>query len=157
MKYVFLFFILLTCQKKSLSQIKQQDVIEKAKWLVGSWKGTYNKGPFYEAWRIHNNVLVNFTIEIKNGDTSVIEQTAIRANENKIVFGKKGDWLLKRITGNEIVLENDTAKYSNRIIFLHLDNDHWFTVLENPGSTIYYDMEKIPALDAVVDRFLRKN
>jgi hypothetical protein len=63
---------------------------------------------------------------------------------------------LKRITGNEIDLENDTSKYSNHIIYLHRANDHWFTILEHPASTMYYDMEKIKELDLRIDRFIDK-
>lgn len=149
--------ILLLFKVEAIGQIKQDKLVERTSWLVGSWIGKHNGSPFYEAWRMRDNTLVNFTIEIKKSDTLVIEQTSLRANNDKIVFGKKGDWLLKRLTRNEIVLENDSSKYSNRIIYLHLDNDHWFTVLESPDFTMYFDMEKFPALEAVVNRFIRNN
>ena len=155
MKHLFLFFALLI-SKESFSQDREK-FIEKTKWLVGSWTGHHNGSPFYEAWRIRDNMLVNYTIEIKKSDTTIIEQTAIRSNNEKIVFGKKGDWLLKRLTRNEIVLENDSSKHSNRIIYLHLDNDHWFTILESPGFTMYFDMEKFSAIEPTVDRFIRNN
>lgn len=146
-------FILLA-GKESLGQDKQENFIEKVKWLVGSWRGHHNGSPFYEAWRIDKNSLVNYTIEIRTSDTTVIEQTALREKNGKIVFGKKGDWLLKRLTRNEVVLENDSAKYSNRIIYLHMDNDHWFTILESPGYTMYFDMERLPPLEAM-DRLIK--
>lgn len=154
MRY-FILIVLLICHGKATSQIKQDKFAERTSWLLGSWAGKHNGAPFYEAWRMRDNTLVNFTIEIKKGDTLVIEQTSLRTNNDKIVFGKKGDWLLKRLTRNEIVLENDSSKYSNRIIYLHLDNDHWFTVLESPDFTMYFDMERFPALETTVDRFIR--
>src|SRR5215813_13063155 len=110
MKY-FLPAFLFCLQIKSFAQV---DAIKKASWLVGTWKGMNNGAPFYETWRIQNDSLVNYTIEIKNNDTIITRQTSLRSMGQKIVFGKKGDWQLKRITGNEIVLENDTSKYSNR-------------------------------------------
>ena len=122
--------------------------------MVGTWKGTYNGSPFYETWRMQGDSLVNYMVEFKNTDTIITRQTSLRSNGRSIVFGKKGDWQLKRLTGNEIVLENDTSKFSNRIIYLHLENGHWFTVLEHPGSTMYFDMEKIDSLDAVIDRLI---
>jgi hypothetical protein len=149
----FLFAFLLCLQLKSFAQ---DDPVKKASWLVGTWKGMYNGAPFYETWRMQNDSLVNYTIEVKNNDTVVTRQTSLRSFGGKTIFGKKGDWLLKRITGNEIVLENDTSKYSNRIIYLHLANDHWFTILEHPGSTMYYDMEKIREFDLRIDRFIDK-
>lgn len=130
-------------------------VIKKASWLVGTWKGMNNQSAFYETWRIQDDSLVNYTIEFKNDDTIVTRQTSLRHKGKSIVFGKKGDWQLKRMTRNEIVLENDASKYSNRIIYLHLANDHWFTILEHPGSTMYFDMEKVTELDLVIDRFIR--
>ena len=125
-------------------------------WLVGTWKGMYNGAPFYETWRLQGDSLVNYTIELKNNDTVITRQTSLRWSDQKLVFGKKADWLLKRLTKTEIVLENDTSKYSNRIIYLHLENDHWFTILEHPGSTMYFDMVKKNELDAVIDRLINK-
>src|SRR5262245_56388004 len=154
MKYLLLVF-LFCFQLRSFGQLPS-DAIKKASWLVGSWKGINNGAPFYETWRLQDDSLVNYTIELKNNDTIPTRQTSLRYNGEKIVFGKKGDWQLKRLTGNEIVLENDTSKYSNRIIYLHLENDHWFTILEHPGSTIYFDMEKMDALDSVIDRMINK-
>jgi len=154
-KRLITFFVLLFCLVKSFSQITKENVSERTKWLVGSWVGHQNGSPFYEAWRSENNGMVNYTIEIKKSDTTVVEQTAIRASKDKIVFGKKGEWLLKRLTRNEIVLESDSSKHGTRIIYLHLDNDHWFTILENTGFTMYFDMERLPALERVVDKFVK--
>ena len=148
----YLIFVFLFCSQQN--SFGQNDSIKKASWLVGTWKGMHNGAAFYESWRMRDDSLVNYTIEIKNSDTIVIRQTSLRNNGNSIVFGKKGDWQLKRITRNEIVLENDTSKYSNRIIYLHLENGHWFTVLEHPGSTMYYDMERMEELDRVIDRLI---
>jgi len=134
----------------------QSDSIKKAMWLVGTWKGVYNGAPFYESWRLQDDSLVNYTIELKNNDTIITRQTLLRWSDQKLVFGKKADWVLKRLTKTEIVLENDTSKYSNRIIYLHLENDHWFTILEHPGSTMYFDMVKMNELDAVIDRLINK-
>ena len=63
-------------------------------------------------------------------------------------------WKLERLTPNEMMFENDSLKYSNRIIWLHTLDDHWFTILQNPKSTVYYDMVRILVLEAVVDRFI---
>ncbi len=114
-------------------------------WLIGSWKGMHNGKPFYEAWRQTKNLLVNFAIEINGTDTTVKEETAIFIDTNQITLGKlPTQWKLKRLTPSEMMFENDTLKYSNRIIWLHTLEDHWVTILQNPKSTVYYDMVKMP-------------
>ncbi|MBD0350532.1 MAG: hypothetical protein ICV65_05180, partial [Flavisolibacter sp.] len=57
---------------------------------------------------------------------------------------------------NEMVFENDTLHFSNRIIWLHTADDHWFTILQHPGSTVDYDMIRVLQLEAAVDRYIRK-
>ena len=128
-------------------------------WLTGSWQGTYKGKPFYEAWqKATPNILVNFSIEIKGKDTVIKEETAILITDSNVLLGKKpAQWTLKRITTNEMVFENDTLKFSNQIIWLHTDDDHWFTILQNPKSTVQYDMIRVPELEAVVDRFIAKH
>ncbi len=129
--------------------------ISKLTWLTGSWKGMYNGKPFYESWRkFSDKVLVNFSIDIKDKDTVVKEETAIVFTGSKTIFGKKGEWVLKRVMSNEMMFECDTCKFSNRIIFLRTNDDHWFTILQHPKSTMYYDMVRIKELDAIVDKFI---
>jgi hypothetical protein len=149
-------FISFLLALNSASAQKDEPLVNRMSWLVGTWKGMYNGQPFYEAWRkAGDNVLVNFTIEIKGKDTVVKEGTAIVANGNKVVFGTApNQWTLKRLMGNEIMFENDTMRYSNRIIWFHTPDDHWLTILQHPKSTMYYDMIKQPQLEAVVDRFI---
>lgn len=135
-----------------------QDVsaLKDLRWLEGSWKGEYNGTPFYEGWRLVNNELVNFEIKINGKDTTVSRQNQIRLKEGVLTLGNGPVyWKLKRVTANEMMFENDTAKYSNRIIWLQLKNDHWFTILQHPKTTAYYDMVRVPELDAWIGRYLR--
>src|SRR5262245_7472979 len=109
---------------KSFSQANKPNPISKMEWLVGSWKGLDNNKPFYEAWRKANDsTLVNFSMEISHSDTIIKEQTAIIGKDSSVMLGKR--WLLKRLTGNEIMFENDTMSFSNRIIWLHTKENHW--------------------------------
>jgi hypothetical protein len=148
-----IFFILFDC--KSFSQTNKPNPISKMEWLVGSWKGLDNNKPFYEAWRKTNDsTLVNFSIDISNSDTIIKEQTAIISKDASAMLSRR--WLLKRLTGNEIMFENDTTSFSNRIIWLHTKENHWFTILQHPKSTAYYDMIKVPELDILVDKFIEQ-
>ena len=153
--YTLLFIVFTLFYANSFSQTNKANPISKMEWLVGSWKGMDNNKPFYEAWKKANDsVLVNFSIEISNGDTVIKEQSAIIKKDTSVILGKR--WTLKRVTGNEIMFENDTMKFSNRIIWLHTKEDHWFTILQHPGSTAYYDMVKVPQLDRLVDKFIEE-
>jgi hypothetical protein len=135
----------------SLSQQKFTSSQFKAvNWLQGSWKGMAGKEPFYEAWRLANDsTFVNLAIEIKNGDTLLKEAGALVFRDGKIFLGQKAtQWTARRMHPNEIVLQNDTLRFSNTIIWLRTNDDQWLTILEHPGSTVYYDMTK----DAILDR-----
>lgn len=127
------------------------------KWLEGSWKGTTGKEPFYEAWRLVNDsVLVNFAIEIKGTDTLVSESNGLLLRGGRLVLGKGPvQWTATRLLSNEIVLKNDSAAYSNTILWLHTRDDHWFTILEHPKSTAYYDMTRDAALDKKVEEWIK--
>ena len=155
MKKIFSIIAIFVCFI-SFGQNNMDSTAKRMKWLVGSWRGMHNGKPFYEAWRQANkNVFVNFSIEINGTDTIVKEETAILINNRETTFGSlPTQWKLERLTPNEMMFENDSLKYSNHIIWLHTIDDHWFTILQNPKSTVYYDMVRILALEAVVDRFI---
>ena len=141
------------------AQKHQTDTKDKhpLKWLEGSWKGMSNDKPFYEAWRFFNDsVIVNFEITINNGDTLIKETNAIILRHNEKYYGNKTvQWKISRITANELVLKNDSLPYSNTIIWLHTKEDHWLAILENPASTIFYDLVKDPAIDRKVEEWIR--
>ncbi|HEV7782490.1 MAG TPA: hypothetical protein VGO58_14550 [Chitinophagaceae bacterium] len=125
-------------------------------WLQGSWKGMYNNAPFYEAWhKVNDSIMVNFRIEIKGPDTAVKENGALLLTSNFRGYrSKSATWMLVSLSDERIALGNDTLKYANRIIWSHSQNDHWLTEIHNPAGTINYDMEKVPWLDPVVNRFI---
>ena len=64
---------------------------------------------------------------------------------------------ITRMTANELVLKNDSLPYSNTIIWLHTKEDHWFAILENPSSTIYYDLVREPLIDKKLDEWISVN
>jgi hypothetical protein len=166
MKHI-LFICLTSCsltwcmaQKESNKEDKTGKAsVKDIEWLQGSWMGQYNNAPFYEAWRkFTDSVMVNFTIQIKGTDTIVKENGAIRLMKQKPGFaGMDASWELESLSGDKIVLKNDTLKYANRIIWSHSPNDHWLTEIHNPGGRIFkYDLERVPWLEEVVNRFIRK-
>jgi hypothetical protein len=148
---VFIFLLI-----PGIAGAQDSSAYKNLRWLEGSWKGEYNGQPFYEGWRLVNQEMVNFEFIINGKDTIVSRQNQIKPMDGVLTLGNGPVyWKLKRLTSNEMMFENDTAKYSNRIIWLHLKNDHWFTILQNPKTTAYYDMVRVPELEAWIDRYLR--
>ncbi len=135
-----------------------QGSVKDIAWLEGNWKGMFNNAPFYEAWRkVTDSVMVNFTIEIKGTDTLVKENGAIRLmKKNRGFVGTDASWQIESLSGDKIVLKNDTLKYANRIIWSHAPNDHWLAEIHNPKGIIKYDLQRIAWLDEPVNRFIRK-
>jgi hypothetical protein len=140
--------IVLLLGTRAQSQFKASD-FQKLKWLEGCWKGTAAGKPFYEGWRfVNDSMAVNFSIEIKDGDTLIEESSPLVLSNGLISLGSGAvQWKASRLMPNEIVLNNDTLKYSNTILWLHTKEDHWFTILQHPRSTVYYDMTRDEALD----------
>lgn len=69
--------------------------------------------------------------------------------------GEGISWAASRLVGSELVLRNDTARYSNTIIWLHSAEDHWWTILEHPRSSVSYDMIRDEALTRKLEAWLR--
>jgi hypothetical protein len=127
-------------------------------WLEGSWKGNTQKAPFYEAWRrVDDSTFLNLSIEIRNGDTSITESSTLRLRGGAIQLGEKPTlWTASRLVANELVLRNDTLRFSNTIIWMHSPEDHWITILEHPKATVLYDMTRDAALDRKVTAWIRQ-
>jgi hypothetical protein len=140
------------------SQSTSREKFDQMQWLVGSWKGMAGNDAFYEAWRrVNDSVYVNFSIEFKNGDTVVREGSPIHIMKGEIFLGVPPTyWKLTKLKVDEIKFENDTLKFSNKILWQHTKDDHWFTELKHPKTTVTYDLIRMPELDGVVDRFIQK-
>jgi hypothetical protein len=157
-KILFGFVCVLLFSFASLAQKNKYQSLKQMDWLAGYWKGMYKGAPFYEAWiKAHDSLMVNLTIEIKNTDTIVREHGFIRFQNGNIIYGgSRAVWQLTELTGTKMVFENDTLKYSNKIIWSHSSNDHWLTELQNPNDVIYYDLERVLWLKRVVDNFISR-
>ena len=145
-------FLATNAQKSNYRSLKQ------IQWLGGNWKGMYNGAPFYEAWVIVNDsLMVNLAIEIKNNDTVVKENGFIRIKNGDIIHGgTNATWLLTKLNDREMVFENDTLKFANKIIWSHSANDHWLAEIHNPRGIINYDLERVAGLNKAVNRFIKK-
>jgi len=159
---ILLSFFLFSCDlhhHQSETPPDHRSDFKKMQWLVGSWKGMYEGAPFYEGWRkINDTLLMNYAIEIKDGDTTVSAGSPVNVHDGKIHLGLKDSttWEMSSLKDDEIIFKNDTLKYSNVITWSHSKDDHWLTTLKHPKSTVNFDMIKVPELDRWVDSFQQK-
>ena len=146
------FSLTANAQKSNYRSLKQ------IKWLAGNWKGMYNGAPFYEAWvSVNDSLMVNLSIEIKNNDTVVKEHGFIRIKNGGIIHGStNATWVLTKLNDAEMVFENDTLKFANKIIWSHSVNGHWLAEIHNPRGVINYDLERVAWLDKAVNRFIKR-
>ena len=152
-------FIILLFSFNSHGQKGNYKSLKQMQWLAGYWKGTYNGAPFYEAWiYVHDSLMVNLGIEIKNADTIVKENGYTRLQNGNIIHGgSDATWQLTELTDSKMVFENSTLKYANKIIWSHSANDHWLTDIHNPSGLIKYDLERVPWLKTAVDNFINRS
>lgn len=146
------FSFISSAQKPKYRSLKQ------IQWLAGNWKGMYYGAPFYEAWvSVNDSLMVNLSIEIKNNDTVVKEHGFIRIKNGNIIHGStNATWALTKLNDTEMVFENDTLKFANKITWSHSANDHWLVEIHNPRGIINYDLERVAWLNKTVNRFIKK-
>lgn len=129
--------------------------ISKAHWLIGTWKGIHKGEPFFETWRKKNDSsLICYSISMKNGDTTVKENSAIEFENNVVVFRDPNVWKAKRIVDNEMTFELSNERGLSRIIWMKKKDNHWWALLQFPKATHYYDLEYLPELDKAVNKFI---
>ncbi len=131
--------------------------MEKMQWLVGSWKGMAGGAPFYEAWRkAGSNELRQYGVKISGADTTVSEIGKIVIKEGKAVFGdEQHSWNLNTLTASEMTFVNPQIRFPDTILWRRMENGHWYCLLKNNDQKIEYDIEPLPALNKVVDRWIK--
>lgn len=147
----------IVCATAILAQPKVS--VTKFTWLVGSWKGTAANKPFYEAWRKTSaNKLTQYGIKITGKDTVVSEIGAITISETKTVYGdEQHTWSLSELTNDKMVFMNAQINFPKTITWQKMPNGHWYCLLAATTQKIEYDIVRLPALDAVVDKWINVN
>ena len=159
MRNIFIAFVfILGLNFASFGQKTNYQSLKQMGWLAGYWQGTYKDAPFYEAWiKVHDSLIVNLAIEIKNNDTTVKESGFIRLQNGNIIHGStNATWQLTELTDTKMVFENSTINYATKIIWSHSSTDHWLTDIHGSSGIIHYDLVRVPWLKATVDNFIRK-
>ena len=153
-----LFSCLLLFYFNSFPQKNKYTSLKQMEWLTGNWQGLYNNAPFYEAWiKVHDSLMINLSIEIKDKDTLVKEHGFIRLQNGDISHGGiDATWQLTKLNDTLMVFENDTLKFANRIAWSHSSGDHWLTEIQNPRGVIHYNLIRVPWLNEVVNNFINR-
>lgn len=142
-----------------ITYAQEKPSLPKMSWLVGSWKGVAGNKPFYEAWRKTSpHELRQYGIKITQSDTTVSEIGKIVIAGEKATYGdEQNSWTLNSLTNEEMIFVNPQIQFPNTISWKKLPNGHWYCLLKTNDQKIEYDIEQFPALNKVVDRWIKMN
>ena len=128
-------------------------------WLIGSWKGIASNTPFYEAWRKTDaHHLTQYGIKITENDTTISIIGKITIQDDKATYGdQQYQWSLSELTATQMIFSNSQLRFPTTITWRKMPNGHWYCLLNNATQKIEYDIQRVPGLDAVVDKWIETN
>ena len=115
--------------------------LDRAGWLVGTWRGSADGAPFYEEWTHEgDSALVNRTYGWCGADTAGTDVTPLRLRPGgALTFGERGPvWTATAVEPGRLVLESPAAPYSQRIVHTRSPEGHWIADLYTNGALTRY-------------------
>lgn len=107
--------------------------MEKAEWLLGTWKNTTSRGILYETWiKNGENEFVGKSYKVKNQDTMIFERIRLVTEENQLFYiptvgnqnkGLPVRFALKKISDKELVFENPEHDFPQVISYTKIRED----------------------------------
>lgn len=107
--------------------------MEKAEWLLGTWKNTSQRGSVYETWAKNSeHEFVGKSYKVKNQDTIVFERVRLVYEENQLYYiptvsGQNNNqpvrFALKKISEKELVFENPEHDFPQVISYTKIRED----------------------------------
>ena len=147
MKTLWLFIIFLCLAGNALAQDTKPD-INSLKWITGCWESNENNKLVTEQWmKPAGSTMIGMARTVKNGKTTAFEFLRL-VEENSDIFyiakpSKQAETAFKLIkqTENEVIFENPTHDFPQRIIYRLKDNDSLFARIEgdNKGKQMGFD------------------
>jgi hypothetical protein len=112
---------------------KQDEDINKAEWLIGTWENKTSKGSIYETWsKTSDNELSGKSYIVKEKDTIVFENIRLVEEQNRLFYiptvknqngGLPVRFAAKTISETELVFENPQHDFPQIISYTRLSND----------------------------------
>ncbi|RQO31482.1 hypothetical protein DBR32_05850 [Taibaiella sp. KBW10] len=121
--------VLLLCS----SQAKPKKQIDKAGWLLGTWKNETAKGTVYESWhRVNDTEFTGKSYLLEGKDTLIFESLKLVQEQRSLVYiptvkGHNNDlpvrFTLTKISDTDLVFENAQHDFPQRITYKKIAAD----------------------------------
>jgi len=156
MKYLFILFPLfsISCNetkttKNNYTSINKTD-LNKAQWITGNWKSTYEGKPFFEYYDlINDSTLKILSYEWDGKDTSKTSLSFLSFKNGAYFLGDSMNWKATAINDREIKMI-PVYKANNEIHWKFISLNKWEAILKGASKTNTYVMERIPLIDSLM-------
>jgi hypothetical protein len=131
--------ILISCKKSDTddSDINEKNKIKTAHWLLGSWEFKTTDAILSENWtKINDSTYYGQSFFVKGNDTLHFETITLQQNREELTYlttilGENNDkpisFVLTETTENQLIFENPTHDYPQKISYNHVSKDSLVT------------------------------
>ena len=113
--------------------LQQKTEIQRAEWLVGTWKNKTSRGNIYEAWiKVSDHELAGKSYIVKEKDTIIFETIRLVQEQNGLFYiptvnnqnnNSPVRFALKTISDTELVFENPQHDFPQIISYVSINKD----------------------------------
>jgi len=133
--FLLLLTILISCKESDFddSDNNEKDKIKTAHWLLGSWEFKSTDGNLYENWKkMNDSTLQGQSYFVKAKDTLHFETVTLQQKGEELTYlttilGQNNDkpisFVLTETTDKQLIFENITHDYPQKIIYNHVSKD----------------------------------
>ena len=157
--FLLLITLLISCKKSDSndSDKNEKDKIRTAHWLIGSWQTKSTDGTLSENWKkLNDSTYQGQSYFVKGKDTLHFETITLQQKGDELTYlatikGQNSDkavsFMLTKTTENQLVFENPTHDYPQKISYNHVSKDSLVAeisgVQQSKPSSEKYIMTKI--------------
>lgn len=144
--FLLLITILISCKKSDSgdSDSNEKDKVRTAHWLIGSWEFKSTEGILSESWKkVNDSTFQGQSYLIKAKDTVHFEMITLEQKGEELTYlttilGQNNDkpisFILTEATEKQLVFENPTHDYPQKISYNHISKDSLVTEISGLQS-----------------------
>lgn len=139
--------MIIACNSNSSSEqlaekVKKASLLNKAEWVVGAWQQTTAKGYTVEVWtKLSDTDLAGVSYMVHGEDTLTAETIRLVQRDTALYYipmvkdqndGKAIPFRLASITDKEMVFENPTHDFPQKITYKRITKDSLYAEISGP-------------------------
>lgn len=160
---IFIFIsVLFSCnsskQEEATTNSKKVNLLDTAKWFIGTWQNQTSDGLFTEQWNQINDSVYSAisTVVVNQKDTVFFESILLEQKSNELFYTVSVKdqnkelpvpFKLVNTTANQLVFENPTHDFPTRITYLKISEDSIVAsisgLVDGKEKTEEFQMKKI--------------